>query len=106
MRTKQIELYELAKLLDGQADSAEKFLICQEQIDRQGGINLDEHGIFRIADKGFDAQILLDFPKENLDLPAFFVNIGDGFGYQSEVVGQKFVAFAAFRITVANAAQA
>jgi hypothetical protein len=39
----------------------------------------------------FYTRSLLDFPKENLNLPVIFVNIGDGPGRQSKMVGQKFV---------------
>jgi hypothetical protein len=96
----------LAKLLDGQSYPAQEFLVRQQQIHRQGGINLYEHGVFSIADKGFDTRILLDFLEENLNLPALFVDVGDSFGHESEVLGQKFVAFAAFRIAVTDATQA
>ena len=75
----------LKNLLDGQADTAQEFLVCEKQINRQGGIDLDEHGVFRVADKGCNTQILLDFPEKNLDLPAVFVNVGDGFGRKSTV---------------------
>jgi len=80
-------LDELAKLLNGQAETAQKFLICQEQVPCQGSVNLGEYGVFRITDKGFTAQILLDFPEENLNPSAFFVHVGKGFGDQPEVVG-------------------
>ena len=97
---------DLEKLLDGHPDSTQEFLVGEKQIDGQGSINMDEHGIFCVADKGFDTQILFDFPKEDFDLPAVFVNIGDGFGRESEMVGQKLVMLAAFGIAIANAAQA
>jgi hypothetical protein len=48
---------------------------------------------------------LLDFFEEKLDLPTFFVYVGDGFRAQPEVVAQKFVVLAACRVTVADAAQ-
>ena len=94
----------LKNLLDGQTDTAQKFLVREEQINRQGSINLDEHRVFRVADKGFDTQILLDFPEENFDLPAVFVNVSDSFGRKSEVVSHKLVMLACFRVTVANTA--
>ena len=102
--SKQIELDKLEKLLDGQADPAQKFLIREEQIDRQRGVELDKHGIFRVADERFDTQILLDFPEEDFDLPTVFVNVGDGFGRKPEVIGQKLITLAAFRVTIADAA--
>ena len=97
---------DLEKLLNRQPDPTQKFLIREKQIDRQGGINLDQYSIFRVAYKGFDAQVLFDFSEENLDLPAVFVDIGDGFGHKSEMVGQKLITLATFRVTIADAAQA
>jgi hypothetical protein len=101
-----IELDNLENLLDGQTDPAQEFLVREKQIDCQRGVELDEHGIFRVADGKLDTQVLFDFPEENFDLPAVFVNIGDCFGRKAEVIGQKFIALAAFRVTVANTAQA
>ena len=46
------------------------------------------HGVFRVAD-GLDPQVLFDEAEEDLDLPAFFVDIGDGLGRQLEMVGEK-----------------
>ena len=70
----------LKNLLYGKADTAQEFLIREKQVNRQSGINLDEDGVFRVADKGFDTQVLLDFPEENFDVPAVFVDVGDSFG--------------------------
>jgi len=92
--------------LNRQPHSTQKFLVREEQVDCQRGVELYEYDIFRVADKRFDAQILLDFPEENFDLPAGFVNFGDGFGYQAEVIGQKFIMVAGFRVTITDPAQA
>ena len=42
------------------------------------------------------AQILFDFLEEELDLPAVFIDVGDGFRRKPEMVGQKFVVFPGF----------
>ena len=102
--SKQIVLENLKNLLHGHADTAQEFLVREEQINRRDGINLDADGVFRIADRGSDTQILLDFPEESFDLPAVFVDVGDGFGRRPKMVSQKFVMLAAFRVTIADTA--
>ena len=69
----------LEKLLHGKSESAEEFLVREEQVNRQGRVNLDEYSIFRVAYETLDTQVLLDFPEENFNLPAVFVNVGNGF---------------------------
>ena len=69
----------LEKLLHGKSESAEEFLVREEQVNRQGRVNLDEYSIFRVADETLDTQVLLDLPEENFNLPAVFVNVGNGF---------------------------
>ena len=64
-----------------------------------------QHGVFGIADEGLDLQILLDPAEEDLDLPAFLVDVGDGLGCQPEVVGEEHVNFAGFGVLVNDAAQ-
>ncbi len=66
---------------------------------------MTHHGIFRVADEGLDLQILLDEAEENLDLPAFLVDVGDGLGRQLEVVGEKNIAPAGGGVPVGNAPQ-
>ena len=93
---------ELEKLLHGQAEAAEEFLVREKQVDRQGRVDLDEHGVLRVADEALYAQILFDFLEKKLDFLALFVNIGDGFRRKPEVIGQKLVAFSGFLIAVAD----
>jgi hypothetical protein len=40
-------------------------------------------------------QVLLDSFEEQLDLPALAVQVGNEFGLEGKVVGQKYDAFAA-----------
>ena len=97
---------ELEELLYGESETAEEFLVREEQVNRQGRVNLDQDRIFRVADEGLYAQILFDFLEEELDLPAVFIDVGDGFRRKPEMVGQKFVVFPGFLVTIADTAQA
>ena len=93
---------ELEELLYGESETAEEFLVREEQVNRQGRVNLDQDRIFRVADEGLYAQILFDFLEEELDLPAVFTDVGDGFRRKPEMVGQKFVVFPGFLVTIAD----
>lgn len=97
---------ELEELLYGESETAEEFLVREEQVNRQGRVNLDQDRVFRVADEGLYAQILFDFLEEELDLPAVFIDVGDGFRRKPEMVGQKFVVFPGFLVTIADTAQA
>jgi len=66
---------------------------------------LAHHRVFRVADEGLDLQVLLDEAEEDLDLPAFFVDVSDGLGRQLEMVGEKDVALAGGGVPVGDAAQ-
>ena len=65
---------------------------------------MGQHGVFRVADEGLDLQVLLDEAEEDLDLPAFLVDIGDGPGRQLEMVGEKDLAPAGGGVAVGDAA--
>ena len=86
-RTEQVELDELEKLLHGHPDAAEEFLVRRQQVHRQGRVDLNQYRVFRVADKGLYAQILFDFLEEKLDLPAVFIDVGNGFWREPEVIG-------------------
>jgi len=66
--------------LQSNAEVAQEFEITKQQIDHKRRKDLAQHRVFRVADEGFDLQILFDAPEENLDLPALLVDIGDGSG--------------------------
>ena len=66
--------------MQSNAQVAHELEITKQEIDDERGIDLGQHGVFQVADEGLDLQVLLDEAEENLDLPAFFVNIGDGLG--------------------------
>ena len=78
--------------MQSNAQVAHELEITQQEIDDERGIDLGQHGVFRVADEGLDLQVLLDEAEEDLDLPAFFVDIGDGLGRQLEMVGEKDIA--------------
>lgn len=95
--TTQSNLDELTKLLDGESDTTQKFLVSEEQVDRQGRVDMNQQGIFHVPGKRPDSRVLLDFPEEYLNLPAIFVNLGDSPGRKTEVIGQEFVTSAVSR---------
>jgi hypothetical protein len=66
---------------------------------------LAHHGVFGFPDEGLDLQILFDPAKEDLDLPALLIDVGDGLGHQPEVIGEEHVDFAGFGVLVNDAAQ-
>ena len=64
-----------------------------------------QHGIFGVADKGLDFQVLFDEAEKDFDLPAFLIDIGDGLGRQLKMVGEKDIAPAGGGVPVGNAPQ-
>ena len=79
-------------MLQSNAQVAQELEITKQEIDYEGGVDLGQHGVLVVADEGLDPQVLLDDAEEDLDLPAFFVDIGDGLGRQLEMVGEKDIA--------------
>jgi hypothetical protein len=75
-----------------------------QEIGDERGIDLGQHGVFRVSDEGLDLQVLLVEAAENLDLPAFFVDISDGRGGQLEMVGEKDIAPAGGGVAVGDTA--
>jgi len=73
---------------------AQELEITKQEINDESSVDLGQHGVFRVADEGLDLQVLLDEAEEDLDLPAFFVDVGDSLGRQLKMVGEKDVAFA------------
>jgi hypothetical protein len=69
-----------------------------EQVNGDGAPDLSAHRVGRGAVKGFDAQMLFDPFEEEFDLPAAAVELGDGQGWNGEVVGQKDQPLARFEI--------
>ena len=53
----------------------------------QGDPNLNLHRVRAGPDKGLDFQVLFQIFEENLDLPAVFINGGDGCCSQIHMVG-------------------
>jgi hypothetical protein len=78
--------------LQSNAHVAHELEITKQEIDDERDIDLGQHGVFRVADEGLDLQVLLDETEEDLDLPAFFVDVGDDLGRQLEMVGEKDLA--------------
>ena len=64
-----------------------------QQVGGYGNPYLRLHRVLAGAKEPLDAQVLLDPFEEQLHLPALAVQVGNQFGLQSEVVGQKHQAF-------------
>src|SRR5262245_50977606 len=62
------------------------FRHAQKQVGNEGDRDLDAHSVFRHPDEALDAQGLLDPAKEQLDLPALLVEIGNLLGRSIEIV--------------------
>ena len=58
-----------------------------QQIDRHGDPDMRFDGVLGTAIEALDAQVRLDPLEEQLDLPAVFVEPGDGDRRQGDVVG-------------------
>ena len=91
--------------MQSNAQVAHELEITKQEIDDEAGVDLGQHGVLVVADEGLDPQVLLDDAEEDLDLPAFFVDIGDGLGRQLEMVGEKDVAPAGGAVPVGDTAQ-
>ena len=87
------------------AQVAQELEITEQEINDECGVDLGQHGVFRVANEGLDLQVLLDEAEEDFDLPAFFVDVDDGLGRQLKMVGEKDVALAGGGVLVGDAAQ-
>lgn len=101
----EVDLEQLEHLLKAEAYAGFEFEPGQDEIGDHGHVDLAQDGVFRVADKGFEPQVLLDEPKEGLDLPALLVDVGDGLCREVEMVGQELVELSGFRVAVADAAK-
>ena len=63
---------------------------------------MSHHGVFAVAKKGFDLEVLFDPLKEQFDLPTVFVNGGDGRGSKVKVVGNKYISLTRLSIAIGN----
>src|SRR4030066_2285433 len=102
---KQVELQDTHKVLQSNIQVTQELSVTEQKIHDEGRVNLAHHGVLGVADEGLDLQILLDEAEEDLDLPALLVDIGDGLGYQPEVVGEEHINLAGFGVLVNDAAQ-
>jgi len=92
-------------VLQSNIQVTEEFGVTKQKIDDQGRIDLAHHGVLGVPDEGLDLQVLLDEAEENLDLPTFLVDVGDGLGRQLKIISEKDVAFIGGGIPVGDAAQ-
>src|SRR2546430_13131753 len=61
---------------------------AQQQISNHGGKDLQTNGVFGTAKESADFEMLLDPPKQQLDLPAFAIERGDTAGRALQIVAQ------------------
>jgi hypothetical protein len=54
--------------------------ITKPETDDEPGVDLGQHGVFRVAAAGLDLQVRRDEAAEELGPPAFFADAGDGLG--------------------------
>lgn len=62
-------------------------------------------GVFRVADKGLDLQVLLDEAEKDFDLSTFRVDVGDGLGRQVRGGSEKHLNFIGFGSPVNHGTQ-
>ncbi len=74
----------------------------EQQIIDYSGPYLGHDNVFRRAEKGFDFQVLLDPFEKYFDVPAGFVQIGDGTSSKLEIIGEKMVHFTGFLINIGD----
>ena len=101
----QVELEYPEYLLHGTPQFCFESEIGQEQIDAKRDPYLGQDRIGRSSEEGLDLQVLLDPLEEQLDLPAFFINLGDFSGLQMVRVGDEPVVDAGFRVGEGHQAQ-
>gem|GEM_PF-3042856 len=82
-----------------------EFNKCEEQINTQGNPDLGHYCILTGSDEGLYFQVLLDLFEKQLYLPSCLVDIGNCLGGQFEIVGQKHIVLAGFRITITDTTQ-
>ena len=63
--------------------------VAQDQHGDQGRPDLHFHRVGAGAHQGLDREILLEGLEEQFDLPAVFVDLGNGGGPERELIGQK-----------------
>lgn len=82
-----------------------EFDVGEEQVIAHRDPDLREDRVLARSQERLDFEVLLDPFEEGLDRPSGFVDIGDGLGVQSEVVGQELKRPALVFIPVADEPQ-
>ena len=76
-----------------------------EQVNADRDPDLRFDGVFGGAEERLDTQVLLDPLEEQFDVPAAFVERGDGLGREAEMIGEKDQMLARFGIAQAHSPQ-
>src|SRR4029077_12313599 len=72
----------------------------EQEYGDEGCPNLNTESVLGGSNESFDFEILFEGFEKDFDLPAFFVNSGDGAGGDVHVVGnqnQRIISFNAYR---------
>ena len=77
--------------------------VSKQQIHAERNIDLGEHGVFAVTKEALDLEVVLNPFEEKLDLPAFFIDLGDGLRREMKDVGEKDVVFVALEIALPDA---
>ncbi len=75
-----------------------------EYVDRDSDPDLGFDGIFGSAIEGLDSEVLFDLLEKELHPPTAPVELGDGQGRKSKVVGQEGKVFFCFGVPITNPA--
>jgi len=75
------------------------------EVNAQGDPDLGSHGVVACSEERFYAEVLFDPFEEQLDLPAAFVDGGDGNGRMSEMIRKEAESFPRLRIDITDSAQ-
>jgi hypothetical protein len=71
----------------------------EQEYGDEGCPNLNTQSVLSGSDESFDFEILFEGFEKDFDLPAFFINAGDGTGGEVHVVGnqnQRIISFNAY----------
>ena len=102
---KQVELQQSEYSLLGTSQFGFEIEGGDQQIDAQGDPNLGQHCVAGCSQNGFDFQVLFDPLEKLFDFPAFFVNIGDLFGFKVMCICDKPIFDTGFQIGVVDQAK-
>ena len=79
------------------------FQDCHQHVHTDGNPDLRFHRVVGGAEERLDPQVLFDPLEEQLYLPAAFVELRDGQGWEDEIVGEEYESLLCLGVEVAYA---